>query len=81
MKLPNGHYRTKAGSFVEISGKHGGISAVEFDWFEEPNACIDCTVDPYPDRDCDRWILTWECEECGGGCAEIVPDDRQEDAA
>ena len=35
MGLPNGIYRTAAGSTVTISGKYSGISAVEFDWLEE----------------------------------------------
>ncbi len=29
--LPNGKYRTKAGSEMQISGTHGGISRVWFD--------------------------------------------------
>ena len=38
----------KAGSTVELSGEHGGISRVSLDWVEEPNACIECRVDAYP---------------------------------
>ena len=72
-KLPNGTYRTKHGSFVEISGEHGGIAKAEFDWLEEPNACDSCCVDPYPEWDMDRWILTWECDVCDGGFAKIFP--------
>ena len=41
MSLPNGHYRTAAGSEMWISGKHDGVSEVSFDWFEE-DACLDC---------------------------------------
>lgn len=44
MGLPNGHYRTKAGSEMWISGKHGGISRVEFDWLEEGGARIACRI-------------------------------------
>lgn len=33
--LPNGHYKTEHGSEMWISGKHGGISRVEFDWLDE----------------------------------------------
>ena len=72
-KLPNGLYHTKTGSTVEISGKHGGISTVNFDWLEEPHACDSCHVDPYPEWDVDRWILTWGCDVCDGGFAEIYP--------
>jgi len=77
MKLENGTYQTKAGSTVEISGEHGGISHVSFDWVEEPNACIDCRVDPYPhhwgkDEDGnDEWRLYWECDRCGGGSSRL----------
>ena len=62
-----GTYRTSAGSIVTLSGAHGGIAEVEFDWFEESDACIDCVVNPYPDDG----YLTWDCEECGGGHARL----------
>lgn len=68
MGLPNGHYRTAAGSEMWISGKHGGKSTVEFDWFEE-DACCDCQPEPY---DCDGRLI-WHCDECGGGSAELMP--------
>lgn len=72
-KFTNGEYRTKAGSSLTISGKHGGIFTVYFDWFEEPDACCECE-DPHPDEMIDgRLFLWWSCEECGGGRAEIMP--------
>ncbi len=73
MSIPNGEYLTAAGSYVNISGAHGGISEVVFDWCEETNACCDCTVDPYPDWNGNAWILRWDCKECDGGCAELFP--------
>ena len=72
MTLPNGHYRTAAGSQMWISGKHSGISAVEFDWLEEENACCDCVPCAYED-DGD---LVWHCEVCGGGRAKLYRDDQ-----
>ena len=66
MSLPNGKYRTKRGSTVTISGKHGGISRVDFDWCEE-DACIDCEPRAY-DTD---GHLVWDCEICGGGMAKL----------
>lgn len=66
MKLPNGKYRTERGSLMEISGQHGGISRVEFDWLEE-DACADCRVDAYPIHD----YMVWDCEACGGGRAKL----------
>ncbi len=75
MNLPNGTYYTKGGSSVTISGKHGGVAEAEFDWFEEPHACIECDCDPYPQHDIPRWILMWSCEDCGGGLAELFSDE------
>ncbi len=69
MKLPNGHYRTLAGSEMRISGKLGGVSRVLFDWVEESPACCDCHPDPYEDHGC----LVWTCNMCGGGRAELSP--------
>lgn len=68
--LPNGHYRTAAGSQMWISGDHGGRSVVEFDWVEE-GACCDCQAQPY---EVDG-MLTWHCDECDGGCAQLYPAD------
>ena len=65
--LPVGRYKTAAGSTMTISGKHGGLNAVVFDWFEE-NACFECAVKPH-DVDGD---LVWVCEHCGGGRAKLV---------
>lgn len=70
--LANGKYRTAAGSTVEISGEHGGISTIDFDWFEE-DACFDCEVQPYPEQfGEDDWRLVWNCEYCSGGNAELI---------
>jgi hypothetical protein len=57
-------HKTKAGSTVEISGKHGGIYRVAFDWVEEKNACIDCS----PSYNSKDHTLDWSCEcgRCGG---------------
>ena len=66
MKLPNGKYRTKAGSTVEVSGAHSGRFNIEFDWFEEPGACIDCRPSVEEGR------LVWNCEEHESGSAELV---------
>ena len=80
MKIKNGTYATKAGSCVEISGKHFGISNVEFDWFEE-DACIECDVDPYPIWNGACFTLQWNCEECGGGFAELIETRKAGEAA
>lgn len=77
MSLPNGKYRTKAGSTLEISGKHSGIAAVEFDWLEEDNACCDCDAQAYPSPGQDGWYLVWDCDECGGGRALLYPAEAQ----
>lgn len=68
MGLPVGKYRTRSGSEMTVSGEHGGISRVEFDWMEE-RACPDCTPEPYADDD---GFLVWRCDECGGGCAAFT---------
>lgn len=71
MTLPNGKYKTAAGSTLEVSGKHSGIYKVDFDWFEE-GACIDCQCEPYPEEwDKDDWRLIWHCDYCGGGNAKL----------
>lgn len=54
---------------MEIYGKFGGISEVQFDWLEEENACLDCRPNAYDDDG----YLTWTCEVCGGGSAEWFP--------
>ena len=66
MGLPNGIYRTKNGSIMEISGQHSGISKVDFYWLEE-GACCDCQVSAY-EEDGD---LIWWCDQCGGGRSEL----------
>ena len=67
-RLPVGQYRTVAGSTVVVSGAHGGVARVEFDWFEEPGACCDCQPCPYPVDG----RLVWSCEVCGGGSADLT---------
>lgn len=82
MKLRNGTYCTRDGSTVKLSGTHGGISVVDFDWFEEPNACIDCHPDPYPEhwgsdeQGKQEHRLVWSCGECGGGSATLTAVDE-----
>ena len=66
MSLPVGLYETKAGSRVNITGRHAGEVHVYFDWVEE-NACCDCELNPYPDDGC----LTWSCDYCGGGSSRL----------
>lgn len=63
-----GKYNTLAGSFVYISGKLAEIETVDFDWFEEPEACVDCRDPHVVDK-----MLSWFCDECGGGCASLYP--------
>ena len=72
--MTNGSYRTAHGSTVVVSGKHSGEFRVEFDWLEEPNACLDCRVNPVPVDG----VLTWECDECGGGSAALRADRPKE---
>ena len=66
MRLPNGKYRTAAGSTVSI---HEGRSDVVFDWFEE-GGCVDCSPDPF---ECEGYLV-WRCPSCGGGQSELKPD-------
>lgn len=66
MSLPVGKYRTDAGSTLEVSGKHGGISTVEFEWLEEPGACMDCHASAYDDEG----YLVWHCDLHDGGRAK-----------
>jgi len=69
--LPFGKYKTIAGSTMEISGKHGGISTVCFDWVEE-NACCDCQAEAYDDDG----YLVWHCDVCGGGTAKLYKERK-----
>lgn len=65
-------YRTDAGSRVEITGKHRGISTIEWDWFEE-GACPEA----HPVADVsrrDEQLLLWSCECCGSGQARLRAD-------
>ena len=68
--MKNGRYITAAGSTVEISGEHSGISRVEFDWLEE-GGCIDCQPHAYSEIDGNEFYLIWICRECGGGKAQL----------
>lgn len=71
MTLPRGRYVTEAGSVVVISGERGERVETTFDWVEEPYACCECVVDPYPVGD----RLTWECTHCGRGSAQLRRED------
>lgn len=71
-RLPDGKYKTEHGSTMVIS-KDGGKSQVEFDWFEEPNACCDCTVDAY-EMD---GRMVWSCDYCEGGSADLLEDNGE----
>ena len=71
--LPKGHYKTANGSEMWVTGKFAGISEIEFDWFEEPNACFDCRPEPY-DED---GYLIWHCDECDGGKAKLKKIDEK----
>ena len=78
MRMLNGKYHTEAGSTVDISGKHGGISAASFDWFAEPDACCDCKAQVYPEPwdFAGQWRLVWKCEQCGGGSARLFREEE-----
>ncbi len=69
MRLIDGNYKTLHNSTVTLS-KNGGVTNVAFDWFEEPQACIECEVNPYPDGN----MLTWGCDYCGGGSAQLYAE-------
>jgi hypothetical protein len=71
--MENGTYKTDKGSSVIISGKHGGISHVEFDWLEE-GGCCECKAEAYPLDGC----LVWNCAECGGGSAKLHLSQKSE---
>jgi len=73
--LKPGKYSTRAGSIVEIGGKHGGVINIDFDWFEE-DAC--CDSHPYVEGD----YLHWSCDCCdaggdGEGSALLRPFPRE----
>ena len=67
MSLSDGNYETEHGSTVKLS-KNGGVTLCEFDWFEEPNACDECVVNPYPEEE----FLVWRCDKCEGGSAKLT---------
>ena len=60
--------RTEAGSEVRLVGKR---ATVDFDWFEEDHACIDCEVDFDASRDTGWTALIWGCCDCTGGMAPL----------
>jgi hypothetical protein len=62
------NYRTERGSRVEISGKHRGISVIDFDWFEE-GACFEAR--PVAEVN----YLFWSCDCCGSGQAPLIRCD------
>lgn len=51
--------KTEAGSTVILDGE---TARIEFDWFEEDNACIDCEVDVDLSRATGWKYLMWRCE-------------------
>ena len=65
---PEIRLHTKAGSEVRLVGKR---AIVDFDWFEENNACIECEVDIDASRDAGWAMLIWGCCECAGGTAPL----------
>ena len=67
MPLPDGKYRTEHGSEVVLS-KNGGRTICDFDWLEEPDACDECVVNPYPEEE----FLVWQCDCCSGGVAKLT---------
>jgi len=67
--LEDGVYETEAGSTVVILG--GQPKSGRFNWFDEENACFECEADSTPVPDIDRLLLTWGCNYCEGGCAEL----------
>ena len=51
--------KTEAGSTVTFDNLR---VRVDFDWFEEPNACIDCEVDVDLSQATGWKHLMWRCE-------------------
>ncbi len=70
--LPNGVYHTAAGSTIRVSGKHGGIVEVSFDWLEE-GGCFDCVAEAYPSEDGE---LVWHCEQHDSGRAKWLKGEK-----
>ena len=78
MTLPNGKYRTKAGSTLEITGHYPRVGALarnlQFDYNEESPACVECLVNHSALQAHDgNWFLTWECTEHESGSAQLFP--------
>ena len=67
-RLPNGTYRTAAGSLVTIDGIYGGRHVIDFDWFEE-GACIEA----HPSVDVIDGCLHWNCGCCPDGGSAARP--------
>ena len=63
-----GEYKTDHGSTVTVHTQYASSWTARFDWFEEPNACIECRE---VNVDHNEYCLTWECEHCGGGYAKL----------
>jgi hypothetical protein len=76
VKLENGTYKTEAGAVLTVSGKHGGVFSLDWDWIDEETACDNCEPEPIPEWDGENWFINWYCEACDGGCAVLR---REED--
>lgn len=62
-------YITDHGS--EVTVYDNGRIVINLDWFEEPEACIECT----PEADLiDKWLI-FSCNECNGGSAKLKLKD------
>lgn len=61
--MPSEIYRSSAGSEVTVSGKHMGIVAIDFDWFEE-DGCIEADAEFDRSDPKDPAIIA-TCECCG----------------
>lgn len=66
--MQEGVYKTKAGSLVFV--RKGQRTKINFDWFEEENACFDCSVDEISEITKDP-ELVWSCDECEGGHTKL----------
>jgi hypothetical protein len=62
--MKDGYYQTDAGSCLNIV--NGNARNIKFDWFEEPAACCECSIETVEGR-----RLLWTCSECDGGSAEL----------
>jgi hypothetical protein len=72
--MKDGVYSTKAGSTFTIKGSsYDGY----FDAFEEPNACCDCQFSDIDMSEIEPTI-SWSCDYCGGGNAELFLQENNE---